>query len=155
MEVLGNATLKFELFLFRSLEHFNALFNSLEHVLLKENIRHYEVKKTPKLLEVVVERCTSEEKPEAGLELIEAKEVLRLVVFYFMRLVNDKRFPIDARERQKAGLGSLVVSDDDVKLPWSQDLFYEFFPRESVEYHQSHLRRGEPFCQLSFPIARY
>jgi hypothetical protein len=155
VEVLGDFALEGELVLLRALEELDAVLDAHEHVLLVEDFGHDEVEQAPELLEVVVERSAGEQQAEGGLELVEGEEALGFIVFDLVRLVDDQRLPLYARQRRVADLRPLVVGDDDVELPRLQNLLQKILPRLNVEDHQFDLGAGEPFGELPRPIASY
>jgi hypothetical protein len=120
-----------------------------------EDFGHDEVEQAPELLEVVVERSAGEQQAEGGLELVQGEEALGFIVFDLVRLVDDQRLPLYARQWRVADLRPLVVSDDDVELPRLQNLLQKILPRLNVEDHQFDLGAGEPFGELPRPIASY
>jgi hypothetical protein len=145
VEVLSDLALVLQTVFLRSLIVFEALLDALENVLLIEQPGHDEVEQRPQLLEIVVERCSGEQQSEGGPEVVEADEILGLVVLQFVRLVDDHGLPLDPCQLVYAGLRSLVVDDDDVEFFGLQNLLQKCFPRLNVQNHQFDPRTGKPF----------
>jgi len=95
VKIFGYLHPKLELLFLSALIELYAFLYFIEKRRIIEELRHDEVKKYPKLFQVVTQRCSTQEKFKVCLIAGQRCEILRLKIFDFVSLVNNQNFPFD------------------------------------------------------------